>query len=158
MGCPSTTSLSILNNLSPKIVTKFNKYQVMFRLLLLLSLLCLLRADISSLLSYNQLWANAKTSSNASYFTTHATGQSPKYLWIGCSDSRVPPNLLLGLDVGEVFVLRNIANMAAPSDISVQAIIQYTVQVLGVTDIIVAGHYLCGGVAASLNVNDYGML
>ena len=97
-------------------------------------------------------------SSNSSYFTQHATGQAPKYLWIGCSDSRVPPNLLLGLDVGEVFVLRNIANIASGADISTQAILQYTVEVLGVTDIIVAGHYGCGGVNAALTVSDYGML
>ena len=129
--------------------------------LFLVCLLVLAHADTTNLntvISNNQAWVTTKTSSNATFFSDHATGQAPTYLWIGCSDSRVPPNLLLGLDVGEVFVCRNIANTAQPSDISVQAILQYTIDVLKVTDIIVAGHTLCGGVAAALNVNDYGPL
>ena len=115
-------------------------------------------ANLDTVISNNQAWVNSKTTANSSFFSQHALGQSPTYLWIGCSDSRVPPNLLLNLDVGEVFVLRNIANTAQPSDVSVQAILQYTIDVLRVTDIIVAGHTLCGGVKAALTVNDYGPL
>ena len=127
----------------------------MSTLVLLLTLLAFIHCstvNLDTLISRNQQWSSNQTTSNSSFFLWHATGQSPKYLWIGCSDSRVPPNHLLGLDVGEVFVMRNIANMAAPSDISVQAVLQYTVDVLGVTDIIVAGHYLCGGVAAMVTI------
>ena len=92
------------------------------------------------------------------YFLNHKPSQSPPYLWIGCSDSRVPPNEILGLELGELFVLRNVANIASPSDIGSLAVIQYTVEVLKVTDILVAGHYGCGGVKASATKFDHGPL
>lgn len=88
--------------------------------------------NFEKLIHNNRKWADSKTQSDPNFFKTHALGQTPKYLWIGCSDSRVPPNQILGLDVGEVFVLRNVANMVFPSDISTLAVIQYSVEVLKV--------------------------
>ena len=114
--------------------------------------------NFNRLIRSNREWAKSKTQKDLNFFKNHAEGQTPKYLWIGCSDSRVPPNQLLGLDVGEVFVLRNVANMVFPSDISTLAVIQYSVEVLKVEDIIVAGHYGCGGVKAALTKNNFGTL
>lgn len=80
----------------------------------------------------NRKWAKEKVKQDADYFGKHVESQKPKYLWIGCSDSRLPANEILGLDYGEVFVLRNVANMVSPSDISSLAVIQYAVEVLQV--------------------------
>ena len=124
----------------------------------LLSLGSASTANLDAVLANNQAWVTSKTNNDSAFFSNHYPSQSPKYLYIGCSDSRVPPNLLLGLDVGEVFVIRNIANVASASDKSTMAVIQYSVEVLKVTDILVVGHYGCGGVKASLTVSDHGML
>ena len=114
--------------------------------------------NIDAVLANNQAWVTMKTNNDSAFFSNHYPSQSPKYLYIGCSDSRVPPNLFMGLDVGEVFVIRNIANVASPSDIAMQGVIQYSVAVLGVQDILVTGHYGCGGVKAALTVQNFGPL
>jgi carbonic anhydrase len=106
----------------------------------------------------NRKWARDKIRSDPYFFSKHVSSQSPKYLWVGCSDSRLPANEILGLDYGEVFVLRNVANMVSPSDISSLAVIQYAVEVLQVQDIIVAGHYNCGGVKAAVTKYNHGPL
>jgi carbonic anhydrase len=118
-------------------------------------------ADLTNLkkvLDNNKKWTKEKTRFDSDYFKRHKETQKPTYLWIGCSDSRLPANEILGLDYGEVFVLRNVANMVSPSDISSLAVIQYAVEVLQVKDIIVAGHYGCGGVKAAVTKYNHGPL
>lgn len=103
--------------------------------------------NISTIFEANKEWVASKEDE---YFSTSAEGQSPRYLWIGCADSRVPVNLVAGLDAGEVFVTRNIANLVAEDDLSVQGCIEYAVKYLGVTDILLCGHTKCGGVTATI--------
>ncbi len=98
------------------------------------------------LFSQNRFWADSIKKINPHYFEALSKQQSPKYLWIGCSDSRVPANVLMGLAPGEVFVHRNIANVVVHSDLNCLSVLQYAVEVLKVEHIIVCGHYGCGGV------------
>lgn len=115
-------------------------------------------SGLESLLDRNALWAKHKVEENSSFFSQLAQQQTPKYLWIGCSDSRVPATQVLDLPPGEVFVHRNIANLVVHSDMSCLSVIQYAVEVLGVEHIIVCGHYGCGGVKAVLEGGDHGMI
>ena len=114
--------------------------------------------NLKQVLQNNRQWVKSKTKDDANFFKKHKPSQKPNYLWIGCSDSRLPANEILGLDYGEVFVMRNVANIVSPSDISSLAVLQYAVQVLKVKDIIIAGHYGCGGVKAAVTKYNHGPL
>jgi carbonic anhydrase len=106
----------------------------------------------------NRAWAAEKLSEDANYFENLAKDQRPEYLWIGCSDSRVPANEIIGAEPGELFVHRNIANMVVHTDLNLLSVLQYAVEYLEVKHIIVCGHTGCGGVKAALTNKDYGLL
>lgn len=107
--------------------------------------------DFEYALKSNESWANYKSHQNPGLFEKLANGQSPKILWIGCSDSRVPETTILGLHPGDVFVHRNVANIISPTDINSQAVIEYAVVHLKVSHIVVCGHSACGGCGAALS-------
>lgn len=107
--------------------------------------------DIQKLFENNKAWVAEINAEKPGFFEGLVQQQKPEYLWIGCSDSRVPANELVKMDPGTIFVHRNIANLVNSSDMNVLAVIQYAVEVLKVKHIIVNGHYGCGGVLASLN-------
>lgn len=105
---------------------------------------------IDDLFDHNVAWAHAKTRHDPAFFVRTAEQQSPKYLWIGCSDSRVQPNEMLGLEPGELFVQRNIANIVHTSDMNLLAVLEYAIDVLRVEHIMMCGHYGCGGIARAI--------
>jgi carbonic anhydrase len=106
----------------------------------------------------NKAWVEEKLNKDSEYFTKLAEGQKPEYLWIGCSDSRVPANEITGTNPGEIFVHRNIANMVVHSDMNMLSVLSYAVDVLKVKHIIVCGHYGCGGVLAAMGNKQYGLI
>lgn len=112
----------------------------------------------NKLLEDNKAWALLKKTSDPNYFEDLARGQSPEYLWIGCSDSRVPANEITGTKPGQIFVHRNIANMVVNTDMNMLSVLSYAVEVLGVKHIIVCGHYGCGGVVAAMGNKQYGLI
>ncbi|MGF6850576.1 carbonic anhydrase [Chitinophaga sp. W3I9] len=106
----------------------------------------------------NKRWIASKTATDKEFFEKMADSQKPDYLYIGCSDSRVPTNEIMGLEAGEVFVHRNIANLVPNTDLNVMGVINYAVVHLEVKHIIVCGHYNCGGVKAAMQAKDLGIL
>jgi carbonic anhydrase len=106
----------------------------------------------------NRKWARRITERDPEFFQTLSAQQSPKYLWIGCSDSRVPANEIVDLAPGELFVHRNVANVVVHSDLNCLSVIQFAVDVLKVEDIIVCGHYGCGGVRAAYERTSLGLI
>lgn len=110
------------------------------------------------LLLENKAWATEKVQDDPQFFERLTDVQTPEYLWIGCSDSRVPANEITGTNPGEIFVHRNIANMVVHTDLNMLSVLQYAVQVLKVKHVIVCGHYGCGGVKAAMTQHSYGMI
>lgn len=113
---------------------------------------------LAELFENNRRWADNLHRARPEFFSQLARGQTPPYMWIGCSDSRVPANELLGISAGEVFVYRNVANIVQSSDSGVMAALYYAVVVLKVRHVLVCGHYQCGGVQAVLDGNTPGPL
>ena len=106
----------------------------------------------------NRAWSQSKLSADPGFFKRLERQQAPEYLWIGCSDSRVPANEIVGLDPGELFVHRNVANLAPPQDANYLSVLQFAVDVLQVKHIMVVGHYGCGGVAAAVDGRRRGLV
>lgn len=113
--------------------------------------------ELSELLRNNQAWAEQVSREDPGFFARLSQQQAPKYLWIGCSDSRVPANQIMGLAPGEVFVHRNIANVMVHTDLNCMSVIQFAVDVLRVEHVLVVGHYGCGGVHAALEGTRVGL-
>jgi carbonic anhydrase len=111
---------------------------------------------LQNLFENNIIWANKKKSKDPRYFEKLAKQQKPEYLWIGCSDSRVPANQIINLQPGEVFVHRNVANVVGHTDLNCLSVIHFAVEVLKVKHIIVCGHYGCGGIDAAINKAKHG--
>ena len=114
--------------------------------------------DLADLFANNRAWAADLVARDPSFFAELAERQTPEYLWIGCSDSRVPENQIVGLEPGEVFVHRNVANVVVHTDLNCLSVLQYAVEVLGVKHVIVCGHYGCGGVQAALDGSRHGLI
>lgn len=110
------------------------------------------------LLANNKAWVASKLSEDPEFFVKLSKGQSPPVLWIGCADSRVPANEIIGAQPGEVFVHRNIANMVLHTDMNMLSVLDYAVNALKVTHVIVCGHYGCGGVKAAMTNNSIGLI
>jgi carbonic anhydrase len=110
------------------------------------------------LLLENKAWAKEKLTDDPNYFNRLVDVQSPDFLWIGCSDSRVPANEITGTQPGEIFVHRNIANMVIHTDLNLLSVLQYAVEVLKVKHVIVCGHYGCGGVKAAMTNHNFGII
>ena len=115
-------------------------------------------AGLGELLERNREWAAAMVADDPGFFAGLAERQAPEYLWIGCSDSRVPANEIVGLAPGEIFVHRNVANVVVHTDLNCLSVLQYAVEVLAVEHVVVCGHYGCGGVKAALEDARHGLI
>lgn len=105
---------------------------------------------LEELLEYNRRWAQRMAAQRPELLDVMGTGQTPKYLWIGCSDARVPPDTITGVEPGQLFVHRNVANQVLPDDANCMSVLQFAVDVLRVEHIVVCGHYGCGGIQAAI--------
>jgi len=114
--------------------------------------------DLTDLLESNRLWAEGVRAQDPQFFKRLSQQQAPKYLWIGCSDSRVPANQIVGMQPGEIFVHRNVANVVVHADLNCLSVMQFAVDVLKIEHIIVVGHYGCGGVQAALRGERHGLV
>ena len=114
--------------------------------------------DIKQLLENNRLWSESIRTHDPEFFSRLANQQKPEFLWIGCSDSRVPANEVMGLMPGEVFVHRNVANMVVATDMNFLSVLQFAIDILKVKEVIVCGHYGCGGVRAALSQDELGLI
>jgi carbonic anhydrase len=114
--------------------------------------------SFEKLLLENKAWAADKLQSDPNYFERQVREQNPAFFWIGCSDSRVPANEVTNTEPGEIFVHRNVANLVVNTDLNMLSVLQYAVEVLKVKDIIVCGHYGCGGVKAAMYNRSFGLL
>ena len=112
----------------------------------------------NQLLENNKQWVENQLALDPTYFEKLANSQNPEYLWIGCSDSRVPANQITGTSPGDIFVHRNIANMVIHSDMNMLSVLSYAVEVLKVKHVIVCGHYGCGGVMAAMENKQFGLI
>lgn len=117
-----------------------------------------MQQSYQKLFENNKKYVQEKLSLDPKYFERMAEGQAPKYLFIGCSDSRVPANEITGTDAGELFVHRNIANLVVHTDLNLMSVLQYSVEILKVEHIIVCGHYGCGGVKAAVDHTHLGLI
>ncbi len=115
-------------------------------------------SDLKRLFDNNRTWAANIKKEDPDFFSQLSKQQSPEYLWIGCSDSRVPANQIVALPPGDVFVHRNIANVVVHTDLNCLSVIQYAVEVLKVKHIIICGHYGCGGIKAALENHEHGLI
>jgi carbonic anhydrase len=115
-------------------------------------------SDIKQLLSNNEAWSEQIKTEDPEFFNKLAKQQNPEYLWIGCSDSRVPANQIVGLLPGDIFVHRNVANLVVHTDFNCLSVLQYAVDVLKVKHVIVCGHYGCGGIDAALGNQQFGLI
>jgi carbonic anhydrase len=117
-----------------------------------------IQQSYQKLFENNKIYIEDKLASDPNYFEKLAEGQAPKYLYIGCSDSRVPANEITGTGAGEMFVHRNIANLVVHTDMNLMSVLQYSVEVLKVEHVIVCGHYGCGGVKAAVDNTSHGLI
>ncbi len=113
---------------------------------------------VTTLLDNNRKWAAQRVKNDPQFFTRLAGQQAPSYLWVGCSDSRVPANEIVGLDPGELFVHRNVANIVVHTDVNCLSVLQYAVDMLKVQHVIVCGPYGCGGIRAALDGTAHGLI
>ncbi len=114
--------------------------------------------NLHNLIQNNQKWAQNKILNDPVYFSTLSKLQNPEYLWIGCSDSRIPPNEIVGLNPGELFVHRNVANLILHTDMNCLSVVQFAIEILKVKHIIVCGHYGCSGVQAAMENKQHGLI
>lgn len=115
-------------------------------------------SELTELLENNRLWAESVRAQDPQFFKRLSRQQAPKYLWIGCSDSRVPANQIVGMAPGEIFVHRNVANVVVHADLNCLSVMQFAVEVLKIEHIMVVGHYGCGGVQAALRGERHGLV
>jgi len=113
---------------------------------------------IRELLARNKTWSEERRAEQADYFERLSNLQEPEYLWIGCSDSRVPANVIAGLEPGEVFVHRNVSNLIHPADLNMLSVVEFAINQLPVKHIIICGHYGCGGVRAAVSGKRFGLI